>query len=66
MNNSEQKVFRWLHNYTDNFIDKSEYNVTEDEDLKKLNILYKELIIRNTVMNVTSPEFFKYILKNKI
>jgi hypothetical protein len=66
MNTNENKAFRWLHNYTNEFVDKNKSDITKDDDLRKLNIIYRELIIRNTVMNVTSPKFFKYILKNKI
>jgi hypothetical protein len=66
MNNSEKEVFIRLHNYTSNLINNGVICNEKNEELRKLNLIYKELIIRNTVMNVTTPKLFKYFFKNKI
>jgi hypothetical protein len=66
MDNTEKEVFRRLHNYTSNLMNNEIICNEKNEELRKLNLIYKELIIRNTVMNVTSPKLLKYFLKNKI
>jgi hypothetical protein len=66
MNDKENKVFRWIHNYTATFVNNNINNANQHFEFKKLNNIYKELVIRNSVMNVTSPLFFMYIYKNKI
>ncbi len=53
----DYRVFKWIHDFTN-------HNMSNKSDNK--NIIYKELIIRNMVMNITSPNLFKYIKKNKI
>jgi hypothetical protein len=57
MNMEDYRVFKWIHDFTN-------HNMSNKSDNK--NIIYKELIIRNMVMNITSPNLFKYIKKNKI
>jgi|LakMenEpi03Aug12_release.lakeMendotaPanAssembly.Ray.scaffolds.fasta_scaffold156101_4 hypothetical protein len=62
MNIDDYKTFKWIHDYTNTNL----VNKDNESNMKKKNIIYRELIIRNMVMNVTSPKLFKYIKKNKI
>ena len=61
MDNKDIKVFKWVHKYLNSII-----NITNEIELKKLDVIHRELLIRNMVMSITSPNLFNYVLKNKI
>jgi hypothetical protein len=61
MDNKDIKVFKWVHKYLNGII-----NITNEIELKKLDVIHRELLIRNMVMSITSPNLFNYVLKNKI
>ncbi len=67
MDNNEKEIFRRLHSYTNNLMNNDIIYNDNNQELRRLHLIYKELIIRNTVMNVTSPKLLEYFFKkNKI
>ena len=61
MNTKEYNSFKFLHNYVDSHLD-----IKIDTNSIDFNKISRNLLIRNIVMNMCSPQLFYYILKNKI